>query len=230
MAARRGAPTPFSPTAFSPAAWSVLMSPVRSEVAEALRLLGPSSVADIAHTLDRPADTLYRHLAALKRAGFVREVGLRKRGRNAELLFELTANDFEPDFSGMSKAEAGRVVHRAASSLLKAMDRTVRDAAAAHAIETQPATRNIALSYELGWLTPTAYAEARSLLLRLKALMDEGKTRRAGQLYMTLAIACPVVRKRGAGRGSAAPLPDASPPAAVTKPARTRKPRAPAAR
>ena len=36
----------------SPAQWRVLVSPVRAEIVEALRMLGPCSIADIAGTLD----------------------------------------------------------------------------------------------------------------------------------------------------------------------------------
>ncbi|MFO0082890.1 MAG: ArsR family transcriptional regulator, partial [Phycisphaerales bacterium] len=54
----------------SPEQWKLLLSPVRAEVAEALRLLGPSSIADIADILDRPADGLYPHVRARVSAGF----------------------------------------------------------------------------------------------------------------------------------------------------------------
>lgn len=186
------------------------MSPPRTEIAEALRLLGPCSMAEIAAVIDRPADTLYRHMAALKKAGLAREAGLRKRGRNAEQVFEMAAEDFVPDFSKTSKEGANRAVHRAASTLLKAMDRTVRDAAAARALEARPEGRNVSMNYELGWLTPAKYQEVRSLIRQLKALMDESKKSRDGRLYMTLAVACPVVRKRTARRAQPVEEPRAS--------------------
>ena len=62
----------------SPEAWRVLISPVRAEIAEALRLLGPCSMAELAAAIDRPADSLYQHLELLQKAGFVVQAGFRK--------------------------------------------------------------------------------------------------------------------------------------------------------
>jgi len=45
----------------SPAVWSVLVAPVRAEIVEALRLLGPCSLAEIGDAINRPADSLYKH-------------------------------------------------------------------------------------------------------------------------------------------------------------------------
>jgi hypothetical protein len=141
----------------SPAAWITMMSPVRSEIAQAVTLLGTCSVADIAAVTNRPADTLYVHLEKL-------------------------------------------VGHRTASTLLRAMERTVRDAAAARALVTRPEGRNISMSYELGRLSPAMFQKLRRHVGAIKALMDQGKRRRTGTLYLTVTIACPVVRRRGAGR------------------------------
>jgi DNA-binding transcriptional ArsR family regulator len=235
--------------AIAPSAWSVLMSPIRNEVAEALRILGPSSVAEIAEIIDRPADTLYRHLEILQEAGLVQAVGFRKLGRNAEQVFELTARDFVADFSGVSRSLENRTLHRAISNLLKATDRTVRDAAAAQAlygpltatVATAAATvgsvasdptragvappaferPNLSLTYELGWLTPAGHQEVRALLERIKEIMAVGRGQPGSCLYMTLAVVSPVVRKRGAGGRD-------TPPAAAGEAAapKAKKPRA----
>lgn len=188
----------------SPAAWMTLVAPARSEIVEVLRLLGPCSAAEIAATLDRPADALYRHIDVLKREGFVRDVGLRKAGRNAEQIFDVVAEDFVIDFAGgpegPGSAAENKAIFKTASSFLKAMGRTVRDTAAARGLDPRAETRNISINYELSWLTPEKFLEVRALIRRLKALMDESKKTREGRLYMTLAIACPVTRKRRAER------------------------------
>lgn len=177
-----------------------MMSPVRSEIAQALSMLGTASVADIATIINRPADTLYPHLEKLRRAGIVIEAGVRKQGRHRQALYEMRAVDLQPDFRGASSAVENRMGHRTASTLLRAMDRTVRDAAAARALVTRPEARNISMSYELGRLTPAMFQKLRRHVGAIKALMDQGKRRRSGTLYLTVTIACPVVRRRGAGR------------------------------
>lgn len=181
-----------------------MMSPVRSEIAQAVTLLGRCSVAEIAAITNRPADTLYPHLGKLRRAGIVVEAGTRKRGRHVQSLYAMRATDFQPDFRGASGAVENRVGHRTASALLRAMDRTVRDAARAGALVTRAEGRNISMSYELGRLTPAMFTRLRGHLRAIKALMDEGKRRRTGTLYLAISVACPVVRRRGADRAPAA--------------------------
>ena len=183
----------------SPAAWGVLISPVRAEIAEALRLLGPCSLAEIGAAINRPADALYKHLDLLQQAGFVVEAGFRKGARNVEQLFDVVAEDFMIDFKDGTGAAENKAVVTTANSFLKAVGRAVRDSAAARQLEFHPARRNLAISYELSWLTPEDFQAVRVLINRIKQLMDAGKQKRAGRLYMSLFVATPVTRRRGAG-------------------------------
>ncbi|MFA6046332.1 MAG: helix-turn-helix domain-containing protein [Phycisphaerales bacterium] len=182
----------------SPKAWEVLVSPVRTEIAEALRLVGPCPVSEIAQVIDRPADTLYRHIELLQKAGFVREVGFRKGARHAEVLLDVVADDFVVDFQDNQGNAENRAIIQTVSSFTSAVQRAVRDSAKARQLVLEPDGRNISINYELSWLTPEKFQEVRALIRRLKKLMDSGKKRREGRLYMTLAIATPVTRKRGA--------------------------------
>ena len=97
-------------------------------------------------------------------AGIVIDAGVRKSGRHSERLFAMRAADVQPDFRGASIALENKVGYRTASALLKAMDRTVRDAAAAKAIVSRPESRNISMTYELGRLTPAMYQQLRGQL------------------------------------------------------------------
>lgn len=186
----------------SPTHWETLISPVRTEIAEAMRLLGPCSVAEIAQVVDRPADTLYRHLELLQEAGLVREVGFRKGERNAEQMLDVVADDFVVDFRDSKGDAENRAIVKTVNSFTGAVRRAVRDSAAAKQLVFDADHRNISINYELSWLTPERFQEVRSLIRRLKQLMDEGKKSREGRLYMTLAVAIPVTRKRGAKQTS----------------------------
>lgn len=188
----------------SPAAWEVLVAPARAEIVETIRLLGPCSIAEIAEAIGRPADTLYRHIALLTEAGFLRDAGTRKGDRNIERLVDTVADDFVIDFEDDAGVAENRAIVATANSFLGAMGRAVRDSAAARQLVFADEQRNISINYELSWLRPEDYQEVRSLIRRLKQIMDDGKTRREGQLYMTLAMACPVTRKR-TGRGRKPP-------------------------
>lgn len=182
----------------SPSAWRVLMSPVRHEIVEAVRLLGPCSIADVAELIDRPADSLYKHVQQLQDGGFIAEAGFRKGDRNVEQLIDVVADDFAIDFQDNTGDAENDAVVATANSFLKAAARAVRDSAEARQLQFQSQERNISINYELSWLTPEAFQEVRELIRRLKQLMDDGKKRREGRLYLTLAIAAPVTRRRRA--------------------------------
>lgn len=64
----------------APAVWKTLIAPVRAEILETLRMLGPCGIADVARQLDRPADSLYRHFEKLVATGVVVETGTRSTG------------------------------------------------------------------------------------------------------------------------------------------------------
>jgi predicted transcriptional regulator len=184
----------------SPADWEVLVGPARGEIIEALRLLGPCSVAEVAEAIDRPADALYRHLEILRQHGFVRDAGFRKGGRNVELLVDVVADDFVVDFQDNLGEGENRAIIKTADSFLRGMARVVRDSAAARQLDFSDSGRNLSMNCELAWLTPEQLQEVRQLVRRFKQLMDEGKKQRQGRLYMSLAMAVPVTRKRGAKR------------------------------
>jgi hypothetical protein len=172
------------------------MSPVRLEIAEALRLLGTASIAEVAGVLNRPADALYRHFRQLMAAMFVKEAGVRKNGRNLEMVYELAAEDFVVDFSAATRREANEAIHQATANLMRATERAVRDASAMEEID--PTGGNFSLNYELSWLTAADFKRAGLLVAQLKELMDKGKRKGEGKLYLSFAVITPVNRKRGA--------------------------------
>lgn len=186
----------------SPKQWEVFLSPIRGEIAQALRCIGPCSASQLAQMVDRPADTLYRHIDQLKRAGFVIETGERKRGRHVERLFDVAADDFAMDFAEITRGEGRASVQKTARAFLGTVSKTVGDSLEAGALEMREAERNFVMNYELSRLTPERFKKARALMYQIKVLMDESRTRDEGALYCTLTVMCPVTRSRRRG-GSA---------------------------
>jgi predicted transcriptional regulator len=183
-----------------PQQWSVLNSPIRLEIAEMLRCIAPCSVAELAEALHRPADTLYRQLEQLEQSGFVRRVGYRKVGRHAEQLVDLTASDFIIDFDEGDALASGTAVAATAKCAMHGVVGAIEAAAAAGAVKVGRREQNASLLYELSWLTPERFAELRTLLQRVKQLLDEGKVDRKGDLYLTVGLVSPVIRKHRARR------------------------------
>ena len=72
---------------------AVLAAAARQEVADVLAEMGTVSISEIAATLGRPADSLYFHIRALRKAGLVKQAGYRLRRGRKEALFRTVAPD-----------------------------------------------------------------------------------------------------------------------------------------
>jgi len=208
----------------SPKAWVTMTAPVRLEMLEALRLLGPCAIADIATMLDRPADALYRHMDKLVRLGVVRELEQRKVGRRLERVYDVVADHMHPGFrDGGSKAANQAYVHTV-KVICKIAGRVSRDAAQGGQLKFGAEARNLLALAHHGWLTPTEFARVRELLMEVQDLLDAGRRRPDARLYLIASMLLPVVRKRGARRarvgGATSSAGDAS-----TAPLRDRVPR-----
>ena len=184
--------------------WNVLVAPVRLEIVEVMRMIAPCSIAEVASALDRPADTLYRHIAKLMRAGMVVEAGKRRSGRRYEKVYDLVADDFAVAPPGSNGRAANKAFNDTLQSILKIASRTARDSAAAAQFGTVGDQRNLIGTIEHAWLTPAEFIEVRDRMRAIKAFMDARKARPSAEgtsrLYMTVTMALPVTRKRGAQR------------------------------
>jgi DNA-binding transcriptional ArsR family regulator len=201
----------------SRAEWQALISPVRFEVMEFLRMLAPCSIAELGAAMARPADGLYHHLRVLQRIGIVRRVDDRiVRGRR-EAVFDLTARRFrfdvgEPAGPGKSPRNA-----RLAAKLMAALGRmSVRNVN--RAIEVGVAvgsgnSKQIWGRVEAAWLDDEALAEVNHHLEALDAAFERGRQVRRGRLFSLGLFLAPVARQPRRSSRSAGP---ASPTGAKT--------------
>lgn len=182
----------------NPRHWKVLVAPVRLEMIEAMRMIAPCSIAEIAVALDRSADTLYRHMAKLQAAQVVVPVGSRKSGRRTEQVYDLVADDFRVGFKDTTPRAANKAYNETVQSILKIASRTARDSAAACQLIGIGDERNIVGKIEHAWLSHADFVALRDILMRAKQFMDRRKGARDGRLYLAAFLAMPVTRKRGA--------------------------------
>lgn len=182
----------------SSAQWAEVLAPIRWEIVQGLRCIGPCSAAELGRLLDRPPDTLYRHLERLKIAGYVVECGARRKPRHRERLYDITAHDFAMDFVDFATPDGQEGVTRTARAFMTNVVSVIgRSAAAGRLIPPKP-DPNFVLNYEFGWLTPEDFKKARAILYQLKVLMDDARTRRQGSLYTAVTVLCPETRTRRA--------------------------------
>jgi DNA-binding transcriptional ArsR family regulator len=206
----------------TPKAWAVYIAPARLELVETMRMLAPCSIAEIAAAIDRPADTLYRHIEKLRKIGVVTEAWVRRSGRRFEQVFDLAGDDFRPHFRDTSPRTTNKMFGDATKSIAKILLRTTRDATAAEQIVFEPSKRNAFAKFEHAWLSQAEVEQLGEMFLAIKRFMDARKSRREGRLYLAAFAAVPVHRKRRArvARGDAKPA--ASVPAKTKPPARKR--------
>ena len=184
----------------SPKAWVTMTAPVRLEMLEALRLMGPCAIADIASMLDRPADALYRHMHKLVRLGVVRELEQRKVGRRLERTYDIVADHIHPGFRDGGSKAANQAYDHTVKVICKIAGRASRDAAQSGQLKFSAEARTLAALVHHGWLTPSEFARARELLMELQALLVAGRRRPDARLYVIASMLLPIVRKRGARR------------------------------
>ena len=202
-----------------PAVWKTLIAPVRAEIIETLRMLGPCGIADVARQLDRPADSLYRHFEKIVATGVVVETGTRSTGRRVERVYDLVADDLGARFKGASSRAVNDAYLTTAKTVLKMSARTFRDAAASGALIglglDKPSTMRA--FFEHVWLTPDDFDELNAIFRRLNAFLNAKKTRTSEtRLQLVSVLTAPIVRRRGAKRQPSAP---SSGKAKSTKPA-----------
>lgn len=191
-----------------PAVWKTLFAPVRAEILETLRMLGPCGIADVARQLDRPADALYRHVEKLVATGIVVEIGSRPTGRRTERVYDLVADDLGARFKGASSRAVNDAYLTTANTLLKMTARTFRDAAAAGELVGLGLDKpcNTRAFFEHVWLTPADFDELNAIFRRLNAFLNTKKTRSADtRLQLVSVLTAPIVRRRGASRRVSAP-------------------------
>lgn len=185
-----------------PSDWAVMMGPVRFELLEAMRVLAPCSVREIALAIDRPADTLYPHLRALLRIGVVTESGSRPGRTRPERIYDLVADDFRPAFRRAGPKVTARAVDRAMQTMAAVVSRASRKAAESGRIQFGAEGQNIVGKLENAWLTPAEFAHVRTRLKSLKRYLDARKARRQGSLYVAAFFLLPATRSRGARTGA----------------------------
>jgi hypothetical protein len=208
----------------NPRHWKVMVAPVRLEMIEAMRMIAPCSIAEIAVALDRSADTLYRHMEKLQAAQVVVVAGSRKSGRRNEQVYDLVADDFRVGFKDTTPRAANKAYNETVQSILKIASRTARDSAAACQLIGIGDERNIVGKIEHAWLSHADFLALRDILMRAKQFMDRRKGARDGRLYLAAFLAMPVTRKRGARVRRSVGTKGAS--GSASKTPSTRKPRA----
>ena len=177
---------------------AALASGMRQEIVDVLAEMGDVSVAELATALGRPADALYFHLRALKKAGLVEPAGYRYFGRRREELFRTVSPELWLQYDA-EDAGNRRSVNAIVRSMLRLGMRDFQRAFQSGQVIVDGPRRELWALRMTGRLSPSQLpAVNRSIeLLKESVCRPPGK----GRLYAITVLLTPLDRRR-TGRGA----------------------------
>jgi DNA-binding transcriptional ArsR family regulator len=179
----------------TPQQWSAFCSGVRFEILSCLDGLGEASVAELAFSMDRSADGLYRHVKILLDAGLIEECDVRRVGRQSEAVYRMSAEHPVVDVDARSAAGRERM-RDVARMVAREAIRSFEGALAAELCRNADDDRNTWVRCTQGWLDADDLVELRRMLDELDAFFATRQTRRPGALHTYSIMVNPVHRER----------------------------------
>ena len=173
-----------------------IASPGREDIIDAVGLIGPCGVTDLARYLGRPRHALYYHVRALRDCGLLLETRHSGEGKKTTARYDLPGRPLSVRYDLSSERTRQAVIRLVRSRLRSAMGGFVRACDPEIAVTEGP-RRNLWVARWKGWLSDRELEEANEHLSRLIELLrydgDGTRTKRKPHEF-TFAIA-PIVRK-----------------------------------
>ncbi len=164
-------------------------SPARLEIIDALSVIGPCSIAELARELGRTARSLYYHIDMLREAGLVIQTGTQHTGRREEALYAIPKGGFR-----MKTSPAG-VRHGITynATVLKLAERNFREAVENNWERDFPdGTSTVYTRRQRAWLSDKAIQEIFQHLASISRIMSAGKQKKQGQVYSFTTVLAPL--------------------------------------
>jgi len=183
---------------------AALVSGVRQEIVDLLAQMGDASVAQLAGSLGRPADALYFHIRALKKAGLVESAGYRHFARRKEALFRTVSPQlwlqYDPH-SSVNRASVNAIVR----SMLRLGIRDFTRAFQPGPLIVDGPRRELWALRKTGRLSARQVAEVNQLIERLTRSVSRPGSK--GRLYAITILLTPLDRRirRGAAGSKGVP-------------------------
>lgn len=179
-----------------------LASPARQELIDALALIGPASIAELAEDLGRAPDSLYYHVRKLEHVGLVVRRGVRGEGPREEALFDVPGANMMLDTQPKGARERGHLL-KLVGAALRMAERDLRSALeSGRAVYRMCARRNAWGARVKGWLDAEELAQVRAHLEAIAAILHAGKRRKGAGLHAVTYVLAPLEpssRSRGKG-------------------------------
>lgn len=171
-----------------------IASPGREEIIDAVGLLGPSTVPQLAEFLGRSRNSLYYHVQALRDCGLLIETPQLGRGTKTTAEYDLPGRPLSVRYD-LSTARTRNAVIALARSRLQSGARGFVAACNPDLAVTDGPRRNLRATHWKGWLSPAELVEFNSHLDQLVTMLRRGaqeKGRHRAPYELTFVLA-PVV-------------------------------------
>jgi predicted transcriptional regulator len=181
-------------TVYSKKELAALASSARQEIIDVLSQMGTVSVAELAATLGRAADTLYYHLRILQKAGLVVGCGARVIQGRSEALYR--SKNLNIDYE-IARQKNTRSLTAVASSMLRLGIRDFEEALQNDEIVVTGNHRELWSARKTGLLTKKQLSEINGSIKKLLGSVSSRSDR--GQLYGITILLTPLNRERRTG-------------------------------
>jgi len=150
-------------------------SPVRAAALDALEVIGPATVLQLADALGYPPDGLYYHLAALKRLGLV--VTVKPETKTGATRFDVRGRPVRIRYRPDDRRHA-RAMSSVVSTMLRSAARGFQRAYGPGLAEIDGPSRNLWAGRRTAWLTPAELHVLNRYIERIHALFGRGRPQR----------------------------------------------------
>jgi AcrR family transcriptional regulator len=147
-----------------------LTSPIRMEILGQFTAAGGMSIAEVAAQMGRSPGSLYYHFGILEKAGILKRVGSRRKGKRSEAVFEPVAPRIALAASG-SRA-SGADARKALGTAFRMAERDFAAALESGTARSNGPHRNFCVTLMHCRLTPAVLAELNRHVKAIESLME----------------------------------------------------------
>jgi len=156
---------------------SALASPVRAAVIDALEVIGPATIVQLARTLGYPPDGLYYHFGVLERFGLV--VRVTPHPTTGAARFDLPGHPATLRYT-LSDRRQRDATAKVVATMVRCAERSFRRAFGPGLAAAKGPHRNLRAGRRTAWLTLDELRALNRYLERIHTLFGRGVPRRRG--------------------------------------------------
>ena len=168
-------------------------SPVRAAVIDALEVMAPATIVQLARAIGYPPDGLYYHVRLLERIGLV--VRSTPEADTGAARFDLPGHPATLRYR-LDDRPQGRAMAKVVGTMVRCAERSFRRAFAPGRANVKGPHRNLRAGRRTAWLTDADLRVLNGYVERIHALFGRGRPQRRGsRLHEFTYVLAPIVPK-----------------------------------